>query len=504
MSNQFRDLGTVRTQQAPPDPAILKAIGLSHGLGSAIADLVDNSIDARASRVLIRFVLEGGLVGQLYVADNGEGMDAQLVDHAMRLGVSPQRDEGALGHFGMGLKAASFSQASLLTVLSRCDGGDAVGRRIPREPGVKGFVVEELDGKQVAQVIETSWADLPTSSGTIVLWDQIRTFPKSLDRTVTDEFVNSKVAELRNHLGLTFHRLIESRTVRIDIDVQDAETGAVGLPFEVEPIDPFAYGRSGAVNYPKTLEAEIGSARVPVTCHIWPPRSDSHSYKLTGRPVDQTQGFYLYRHDRLLSAGGWTGVTTETKQLRLARVAIDIEGFEDEFVMAVDKAGVQMTADLVRGLESAVANDGTTFRDYLGEAEQVFRVSNQRKRKRTPMLPPGQGIAPLIKRAIRGEVECLEQEEPLRIRWQVLPHQDFIEVDRRNRTLWLNSRYRNAILKGQPGSVNDAPVLKALLYLLYEDIFRGVAFGPKDKDNVNLWGEILKAAAFEEHNGFPE
>ncbi len=36
--------------------------------------------------------------------------------------------------------------------------------------------------------------------------------------------------------------------------------------------------------------------------------------------------------------------------------------------------------------------------------------------------------------------------------------------------------------------MNDAPLLKALLFLLYEDIFRGASFGPKDKDNVQLCG----------------
>ena len=71
-------------------------------------------------------------------------------------------------------------------------------------------------------------------------------------------------------------------------------------------------------------------------------------------------------------------------------------------------------------------------------------------------------------------------------------------MDRRERTLWLNSDYRAAILKGSPAGVNDAPLLKALLFLLYEDIFRGTAFGPKDKDNVSMWLDVLTAAAEEE------
>lgn len=36
-----------------PDPRLIKSLGMHHTLESAIADLVDYSIDAQASRVLI-------------------------------------------------------------------------------------------------------------------------------------------------------------------------------------------------------------------------------------------------------------------------------------------------------------------------------------------------------------------------------------------------------------------------------------------------------------------
>ncbi len=503
LSNAFNEFDTVGRHQAPPDPEILKAIGLNHGLESAIADLVDNSIDASAPRILIRFVERNGLVNQLVVIDDGDGMTTDQIDAAMQLGGQPSRSEGSLGHFGMGLKAASFSQASLLTVLSRGTGGVAVGRRIEREPTDGGFVVEELDTSQVERALDSSWTDLTTETGTIVMWDQIRTFPKSRNRSVTSSFVESKVSELRHHLGLTFHRLLDQGSVTVEIDVHDADTGESGLPFEVEPIDPFAYARSGAGGYPKTLIAATGAHEVPLTCHIW-PRSDSHRFKLAGVPIANTQGFYLYRHNRLLSPGGWGGVARPLKERRLARVAVDIESFEDAFQMSVEKAGVHMTADVVHAIETAAAVDSTTFSEYLADAEQAFRVSNKRSTKRRPVLPPGQGISPRTKRAVAREVECVEGEEPIRIRWRKSDYCDFVEVDREERTLWLNTDYREAILKGTGGGINDAPLVKALLYLLYEDIFQGAAFGSRDKDNVDLWGEILTSAVEDEVESYDD
>src|ERR1035438_3966709 len=86
LSDVLRAFDAVASRNLPPDPGILKAIGLNHGFESAVADLVDNSLDAHAKRVLVRFVLAEGLATQLLVIDNGRGMDADEIDSAMQLG----------------------------------------------------------------------------------------------------------------------------------------------------------------------------------------------------------------------------------------------------------------------------------------------------------------------------------------------------------------------------------------------------------------------------------
>ncbi len=489
-------LEVVRTRQAPPDPAILKAIGLNHSLESAAADLVDNSIDAGATRVLLRFVIRNGLVARFTVVDNGRGMTPDQIDSAMTLGMQRDRAPQGLGHFGVGLKAASFSQASLLTVLSRKD-GVVVGRRVPRDSEARGFAVEELSTTSIDAALAAGWSGFQFQSGTIVIWEQVRTCPKSSDRTVTSLYLERKVASIRHHLGLVYHRLIEQKRVRIDIDVYDTDADDAGFPFDVAPVNPFAYSRSGADGYPKSLTAQLGDASASLECHIWPPRSDSRMYKLAGIPVDRAQGFYFYRNDRLLSFGGWAGAAHESKRRRLARVSIDIDRCPDGFMMSMEKSAVSLTAGMVNAIETATSKDGTSIFDYLQDAEQTLRVANKRRRERLPKLPPGQGVAPSTKRAISQEVRLLD-EEPMRIRWRQFASAELIEVDRRQRTLWLNEHYRAAVLRGRAGSVNDVPILKALLYLLFEDVFRGTAYGAKDKDNVRLWTAVLTASAIEE------
>jgi hypothetical protein len=37
--------------------------------------------------------------------------------------------------------------------------------------------------------------------------------------------------------------------------------------------------------------------------------------------------------------------------------------------------------------------------------------------------------------------------------------------------------------------------MKTLLFLVYEDLFRGQAMGAKDKENREFWNEVLTTAA---------
>ena len=94
----------------------LRQIGYS--LEQAIADLVDNSINADATTVLIRFLHDGTEIKAVAVADDGYGMDEEGIQDAMRFGSREAADVGTLWKFGMGLKLASLSHAQTLNVYS--------------------------------------------------------------------------------------------------------------------------------------------------------------------------------------------------------------------------------------------------------------------------------------------------------------------------------------------------------------------------------------------------
>src|SRR4051794_20441548 len=123
----------VDTIELKPDAGLVKALGTHHTFESAIADLVDNAVDANASRVSVRLLTKDDRLVQVEIVDDAQGMDSDRVDDAMTLG--HQREYGAhdLGHFGVGMKAASFSHSDVLTVWSSREAATPVGRRIRRK-----------------------------------------------------------------------------------------------------------------------------------------------------------------------------------------------------------------------------------------------------------------------------------------------------------------------------------------------------------------------------------
>src|SRR3954453_21724845 len=95
----------MRDLELSPDPNLMESMrAVGYTTETAIADIVDNSVSARASTVEISFALNP--VPHIAILDNGEGMDADGLVEAMRLaGRAPQalRSEHDLGRFGLGL-----------------------------------------------------------------------------------------------------------------------------------------------------------------------------------------------------------------------------------------------------------------------------------------------------------------------------------------------------------------------------------------------------------------
>lgn len=83
---------------------------------TAIADIVDNSLDAGAKKISI--IVEKNLES-IKICDNGCGMDFQTLNEAIKLGSETNKDFDTLGFYGTGLNSASISLGRKLIVKTK-------------------------------------------------------------------------------------------------------------------------------------------------------------------------------------------------------------------------------------------------------------------------------------------------------------------------------------------------------------------------------------------------
>jgi hypothetical protein len=175
------------------------------GTGSAVSELVDNAIQARAGVVAITVKSEGVEPNQaitVSVEDDGTGMDPFTLRQALRFGGSTRfNDRAGLGRYGMGLPNSSLSQARCVTVFTWQAPGAVYSSYLD---------VDEIASGQIAQVPPPRRSAPPpgaraaSKSGTLVVWTQC------------DRLDNRRVAtisrKLAAALGQTFRHFLWNGT----------------------------------------------------------------------------------------------------------------------------------------------------------------------------------------------------------------------------------------------------------------------------------------------------
>jgi len=480
-----------------PDAGLVNSLGTNHTLESAIADLVDNSIDAGAHHVSVRLLTRDDRLSEIEVLDDGRGMNSDQIDDAMTIGHQRDYRPADLGHFGMGLKAASFGHSDVLTVWSSKADSAPVGRRIRRADFSKDFSCEVLSIERSTERAEARFAILGSERGTSVIWNGVRNAYRGSSASEARAWLSARSDALRAHLGATFHRLLADGRLELDVlvDELDSALEAPGVP--VLPIDPFGYVASGHPGYPKQMVAEADGRAVRMACHIWPAKSDVTGFRFGTKIGEKFQGFYIYRHDRLLQIGGWSDAAQEGPTRQLARVLIDDDGALGTLLtMNPEKSGMKFEPSFQDAIASAVSADGVSFIEFLQDAEATYAEANKRNTGRRPAVRPDKGLPPAVRKRVGSELPMIDGD-PIDLKWRPMPEGDFLDVDFAARTLWLNSRYR-ALFAPQGSSLNDAPLVKTLLYLLSHHIFEGKQLGSRDKDEIALWRSLLGAAVVAE------
>ncbi len=324
---------------------------IGYDFGTAVADIVDNSIAAGATDIDVRFSAEPNRV---VISDNGSGMTANALNEALRFGSRRDYAEGDLGRYGLGLKTASLSQCRCLTVVTRD------GRLVA--PSVRQLNLDLIDQWDEWLVVDPGPTDavaeaeekLLSKAGTVVIWEGLdRAFPgryaEGAWATRRAESLKAKTAE---HLSLVFQRFLDGTAGRRVIVRVDGQA--------LDPWDPFARDEQHTSELDaKSFDVNEASLSGTVTLRRWvlPARSAFSSqaeFDRLGGPLkwNRQQGLYVYRANRLVQWGGWAGIRAIDEHTKLARCSLDFAtSLDPVFSINVAKMRVSVPPSLKRRLE---------------------------------------------------------------------------------------------------------------------------------------------------------
>lgn len=301
---------------------------LGYGNYEAIADLVDNSIDADASQISIRVQQRESQI-QISVADTGIGMDLATLDQAMRLGSLTARDLNSdLGKFGMGLVTASLSIAKRCHVITKNGEG-----YLSSAWDVDDILAKNAFLKHLGEAIPDE-KDLfdklvgESSTGTVVVLTKCD--------NVTNRNTTSFAANLKSHLGRTHRYFIEAgkkivvneeRLSSLDpLQLSDENTELVIDEMFPVKIEDEAGERTENVRTRIVLVPEITSAELDI-----------------GRSM-RAQGFYVMRNQREVMSAVTLNFFTKHNDFNRMRGEIFFPGTMDRWV-GIEFTKRQVTLD---------------------------------------------------------------------------------------------------------------------------------------------------------------
>jgi len=356
------------------------------GTPSAVAELLDNALQAGAQRIQVTIDNDGDdeqLPMRLSVRDDGAGMDPFTLRTALRFGGSSRFDDRqGIGRYGMGLPNSSASQARRVTVYSWQRKGEVYSTWLDLDLVASGAMVEVPTPRRVSH---PGTGDTPT--GTLVVWSRCDRLDNRRPSTVAQKLTSSIGRRFRYFIWDGVQIAVNGRTVQAmdplclheDAVVNGATLFDASMQYEVEiPVEVGSTASVGVVT--------VRFSELPV--HAWGGLSNEEKRRLgvtkgagvsvvrAGREVDY--GWFFMGAKRMENYDDWW------------RCEVRFDPVLDEmFGISHTKQQIRPAPWLVEALSP--------------DLEQVARALNARARAAHLAVKTTKRTAPAIERAERAE-----------------------------------------------------------------------------------------------------
>jgi len=329
-----------------PDPErVMEGLrDTGYTFNTAMADIIDNSISAHATKIDIQIILDPNMNITVYIADNGIGMDQESLENAMRYGSRRREENGSLGKFGLGLKTASTAFCRCLSLVSRVRDDDMVRKvqwdldHIAKEN--KWYLKKLNPSVDEIELLNSTALD---GSGALVIWEKIDRLLRKYTTTGHSQNALKKIINsLEFHISMVYQRFL---------DAEDKRAHTINITLNGKPVfawDPFC------INEPDTeilvedsceVKMEEGGKESSFLIRAFMiPRREAFSSPEALRNANLAndyQGFYIYRENRLIHYGDWLNMFSNEPHGSLLRVEFSFDHtLDDAFNVDIKKSRI--------------------------------------------------------------------------------------------------------------------------------------------------------------------
>src|ERR1035437_5891083 len=337
---------------------------LGYNLNSSVADLIDNSISAKAKKINIVLSRKNDSF-YLFVQDDGKGMTENRLEEAMRIGSETVYEETDLGKYGLGMKTASLSHCNDLTVISKTKTSCLSGFQWNMEhiQEANQWELLKLSNKEVEFIFKERVGINYKGSDTIVIWENMSDLDRNYEsysiKKFAENYLFRVVDELRLYIANVFHRFLDgSLGGKNHIEIKINKKIVKGW-------DPFCSKEEKTIKINLKEEASkflIKGYNKPVRINAYVlPNQQMFSSEKAWKEAkgilswNDAQGYYIYREGRLIKFGGWQGTKFKDEHDKLARISIDVKSEMDEiFRINVNKNKIQFPELLFNHLKNII------------------------------------------------------------------------------------------------------------------------------------------------------
>jgi hypothetical protein len=343
-----------------PDPErVMKGLrDTGYTFNTAMADIIDNSISAHATKIDIRIIPDPNMNITVYIADNGIGMDQKSLENAMRYGSKRREKKDSLGKFGLGLKTASTAYCRCLSLVSRVKDDDTVRKvqwdldHIAKEN--KWYLKKLGPSVDEIELLDSTAFD---GSGTLVVWEKIdRLLHKYTNTGHFQNALKKIVDSLEFHISMVYQRFL---------DAKDKRAHTINITLNDKPVlawDPFCTNEPDTeILIEDSCEVKMeegGKVSSFLIRAFMIPRREAFSSPEALKNAhlsNDYQGFYVYRENRLIHFGDWIGMFSNEPHGSLLRVEFSFDHtLDDAFNVDIKKSRILLNDDLFKHIKDNI------------------------------------------------------------------------------------------------------------------------------------------------------